>query len=145
MFFLLLSLVSASFPHNDPPVVGSTFQSLNSASAWTVVNQNRSISIPATVPGDVYGDLMNQKVIGDPFYRFGDLDYRWIALDKYASVKNKYGYGRLKRVAGGCPSFWSLLLKNIYNLFGTFLSFSFCFATLRSFFNFFISHLPLIL
>ncbi|KAJ4460319.1 putative Beta-mannosidase A [Paratrimastix pyriformis] len=52
-------------------------------SNWKVNNANGTVSAPATVPGAVHTDLFAAKVIGNPFYRFGDTDYRWIALDDW--------------------------------------------------------------
>jgi len=50
---------------------------------WIVTNRNGSISVPASVPGEVHMDLLGAGIIGDPYYRFGDLDYRWITMDNW--------------------------------------------------------------
>ena len=31
------------------------------------------------VPGSVYTDLMEAGVLGDPYFRFNDLEYRWVS------------------------------------------------------------------
>ena len=58
--------------------------SLNGDS-WSVRNANGSVVVRdrCTVPGDIYGDLMNNDLIGNPFYRYGDEVYRWIAYDNW--------------------------------------------------------------
>jgi hypothetical protein len=37
--------------------------------AWRLSNANRSINVPATVPGGVQDALLNGGLIGDPVYR----------------------------------------------------------------------------
>jgi beta-mannosidase len=46
--------------------------------AWTVTKAGENREIPATVPGDVYGDLLNAGEIPDPFYRDNELGLQWI-------------------------------------------------------------------
>jgi len=36
-------------------------------------------TVPATVPGGVYTDLLRAGEISDPYYRFNDVAYRWVA------------------------------------------------------------------
>eukprot|EP00755_Sulcionema_specki_P015343 Sspe_Gene.59105::Locus_32461_Transcript_1_1_Confidence_1.000_Length_1688::g.59105::m.59105/K01192/E3.2.1.25, MANBA, manB; beta-mannosidase len=50
---------------------------------WKVHNSNRSIHLHAQVPGQIHTDLMAAKVIGDPYYRFNDVEYRWIAYENW--------------------------------------------------------------
>ncbi|KAM4625009.1 beta-mannosidase [Polymixia lowei] len=55
--------------------------SLNSK--WTLTNSNASLSFPAEVPGCVHSALLKQGYIQDPYFRFNDVSYRWIALDNW--------------------------------------------------------------
>ncbi|XP_078660192.1 beta-mannosidase-like [Branchiostoma floridae x Branchiostoma belcheri] len=61
------------------------------------------IKIRGTVPGCVHTDLMASGKIGDPYYRFNDLDYRWIA-------KENWTYSRVFDVPEGMLDFNELLL-----------------------------------
>ncbi|CAH0550626.1 unnamed protein product [Brassicogethes aeneus] len=51
---------------------------------WLVKNGNGSfIDLKATVPGGIYTDLMNNKIIGDIFYEYNDVNYRWVAKENW--------------------------------------------------------------
>ncbi|XP_046686486.1 beta-mannosidase-like isoform X2 [Homalodisca vitripennis] len=53
-------------------------------STWTVQNSNGSIRVGATVPGGIYTDLRTANVLTeDIFYRFNDINYRWVAKDNW--------------------------------------------------------------
>ncbi|XP_028994914.1 beta-mannosidase isoform X2 [Betta splendens] len=56
-------------------------QSLNGK--WSLSNSNGSVSLPAQVPGCVHSALRQQGRIQDPYFRFNDLSYRWIAYDNW--------------------------------------------------------------
>jgi len=45
---------------------------------WTFRQVGESQWIPATVPGTVHTDLMENGVIDDPYYRLNELDVQWI-------------------------------------------------------------------
>lgn len=45
-------------------------------------------NIPASVPGDNYGALMDAGIINDPFYRYNDVNYRWIASEDWLFQRN---------------------------------------------------------
>ncbi|ELR23233.1 Mannosidase, beta A, lysosomal, putative [Acanthamoeba castellanii str. Neff] len=47
---------------------------------WRVASSNGSISAAASVPGVIHLDLLKAKVIEDPYVRYRDVEYRWIAL-----------------------------------------------------------------
>ncbi|XP_039993181.1 beta-mannosidase [Xiphias gladius] len=50
---------------------------------WSLSNANGSLSLPAEVPGCVHSALRRQGYIQDPYFRFNDVSYRWIALDNW--------------------------------------------------------------
>uniref|UniRef100_A0A3Q3L5P9 Beta-mannosidase n=1 Tax=Labrus bergylta TaxID=56723 RepID=A0A3Q3L5P9_9LABR len=50
---------------------------------WSLSNSNGSLWLPAQVPGCVHTALQQQGFIQDPYFRFNDLSYRWIALDNW--------------------------------------------------------------
>uniref|UniRef100_A0A8C5A276 beta-mannosidase n=1 Tax=Gadus morhua TaxID=8049 RepID=A0A8C5A276_GADMO len=50
---------------------------------WTLENSNGTLSLPAEVPGCVHTALLKQGYIQDPYYRFNDVAYGWIALDNW--------------------------------------------------------------
>lgn len=61
----------------------SLFLSLNNDN-WSVANQNGSISLQnVAVPGIIHSQLRNAGIIGDPYYRYNDVEYRWIAKDHW--------------------------------------------------------------
>ena len=41
------------------------------------------ISVPGQVPGNMYTDLMRAGVIDDPYFRFNDIEYRWVHYDDW--------------------------------------------------------------
>lgn len=61
---------------------------LNIQDGWTAVNSNQSINVPVTVPGSIYTDLEKNGLIGDPYYRFNDDNYRWISKDNWTYSTN---------------------------------------------------------
>ncbi|TKS87262.1 Beta-mannosidase [Collichthys lucidus] len=50
---------------------------------WTLTNSNASLSLPAQVPGSVHTALQQQGYIQDPYFRFNDVSYRWIAFENW--------------------------------------------------------------
>ncbi|KAG9510441.1 Beta-mannosidase, partial [Fragariocoptes setiger] len=57
--------------------------SLNGA-GWIVSNSNKSIVVPAHVPGGIYTDLKRNNVLGqDIFYGKNDLNYRWVGYENW--------------------------------------------------------------
>ena len=56
----------------------------SSSISWTVTNANKSVSVPATVPGNVYLDLVASGVLGgDPLYRDNERFFQWVASDAW--------------------------------------------------------------
>ena len=45
---------------------------------WTFRQATKEDCMPATVPGTVHTDLMDNGVIDDPYYRLNELDVQWI-------------------------------------------------------------------
>ena len=73
---LLLGLVSvASLASGETIDLGGL--------SWTLSGEDsdgREVSVPASVPGDVYSDLSEAGVLaGALLYRFNDVEYRWVA------------------------------------------------------------------
>ena len=52
---------------------------------WTLSNERgyNNVSIPGAFPGDSFTDLMAANIIGDPYYRYNDENYRWISRDNW--------------------------------------------------------------
>ncbi|XP_061890550.1 beta-mannosidase-like [Entelurus aequoreus] len=53
---------------------------------WRLWNSNRSLALPARVPGCVHSALTQQGFIQDPYFRFNDLAHQWISLDNWTYV-----------------------------------------------------------
>lgn len=45
---------------------------------WTVTN-NSMTEIPASVPGNIYTDLMAAGILDDPYYGWNPMIYQWVA------------------------------------------------------------------
>ncbi|KAK8727944.1 hypothetical protein OTU49_009522 [Cherax quadricarinatus] len=54
-------------------------------SQWSLSSSNHSVTVSGTVPGGVYSDLLLADVLtgGDLYYRYNDLDYRWVAEENW--------------------------------------------------------------
>ncbi|XP_077587107.1 beta-mannosidase isoform X2 [Stigmatopora nigra] len=50
---------------------------------WKLWNSNKSVSLPAQVPGCVHTALQQQGFIKDPYFRYNDLLYEWISLENW--------------------------------------------------------------
>ncbi|XP_046396179.1 beta-mannosidase isoform X2 [Ischnura elegans] len=56
---------------------------------WVVHNVNKSILIPAKVPGGIYSDLVDAQILKDDvYYKSGDEDYRWVAYESWTYERN---------------------------------------------------------
>ena len=49
------------------------------------------VDVAAKVPGGIYTDLMAAGHLGDPYYRFNDVEYRWVAWDNWTYYRNFTG------------------------------------------------------
>ncbi|KAL6106020.1 manba [Pungitius sinensis] len=50
---------------------------------WNLSNSDGSVFLGAGVPGCVHSALHQEGFIKDPYYRFNDVSYRWIAFDNW--------------------------------------------------------------
>ncbi|KAJ4448986.1 hypothetical protein ANN_00378 [Periplaneta americana] len=56
---------------------------------WTVRNANGSIEADAVVPGGIYTDLRTAGILSqDIYYRFNDIEYRWVSRDDWTYSTN---------------------------------------------------------
>ena len=55
--------------------------------SWTVRGGDKeSISADARLPGSVYTDLQTAGILGSLYYRFIDVEYRWVSLHNWTSI-----------------------------------------------------------
>lgn len=64
---------------------------VNLGGTWIVTNANKSISVHGNVPGNVHTALYKNGTIKDPYFRFNDVKYRWIAYDNWTYTKSLEG------------------------------------------------------
>ncbi|XP_055970074.1 beta-mannosidase [Sorex fumeus] len=64
-------------------LAGAAAGSYSLAGTWTLRSANGSVELPAAVPGCVHTALWRRGLTQDPYYRFNDLESRWIALDSW--------------------------------------------------------------
>lgn len=69
----------------------SNGKQLISLDNWSLVNAKQNILIEnLTLPMSVHTALLNSGLIKDPFYRFNDIDLRWIVHDENWVLKNTF-------------------------------------------------------
>ncbi|KND02096.1 uncharacterized protein SPPG_02596 [Spizellomyces punctatus DAOM BR117] len=82
---ILLVIFILTIPHitsHSLPIHQSDDQVLKlSELSWTVYNVNKSIIIPAVVPGQIHMDLLRAGVIEEPYVGSNELYQRWIAYE----------------------------------------------------------------
>jgi len=61
---------------------------LDLGGTWQLHNANGSIKADGQVPGEVFTDLMAAKVLGDPYYRYNDVLYRWVGMDNWTYIRD---------------------------------------------------------
>lgn len=64
---------------------------VNLGGTWIVTNANKSISVHGNVPGNVHTALYKNGTIKDPYFRFNDVRYRWIAYDNWTYTRSLEG------------------------------------------------------
>ena len=64
---------------------------MKTLSNWTLINTEHNINIEnLTLPISVHTALLNSGLIKDPFYRFNDINLRWIVYDENWVFKNTF-------------------------------------------------------
>lgn len=58
---------------------------------WSIHNANGSINVYGNVPGSVHMSLLENGVIQEPYFRFNDVNYRWIAYDNWTYTRTFTG------------------------------------------------------
>lgn len=54
-------------------------------------NSNKTISVSAKVPGTVHIALFHSGNIKDPYFRYNDVDYRWVAYENWTYTRSFTG------------------------------------------------------
>ncbi|KAK2563424.1 Beta-mannosidase, partial [Acropora cervicornis] len=60
---------------------------INLGGPWKVQNANKSLSVYGEVPGNVHTALFRNGRIPNPYFRFNDVHYRWIAYDNWTYAR----------------------------------------------------------
>uniref|UniRef100_A0A6I8PJV2 Beta-mannosidase n=1 Tax=Ornithorhynchus anatinus TaxID=9258 RepID=A0A6I8PJV2_ORNAN len=87
--------------------------------SWHLRNANGSVGLGGEVPGCVHTALSRQGLLQDPYYRFNDLEYRWITLDNwtYSKVfKTPFDIGKWQKVnlvLEGVDTVAQVLMNNV--------------------------------
>lgn len=97
-------------------IVSEIVQSL--AGKWGLQNLNGSIAVTANIPGGIYSDLQNADILEDIYYRFNDIDYRWVANETwiYSNIfksdeKHFDGNKNIELVCEGLDTFSTIFLN----------------------------------
>lgn len=72
-------------------VLRSSSVKLDLGGTWTINNANGTIVLAGSVPGTVQMALFRNGKIDDPYFRFNDVKYRWIAYDNWTYTKDFQG------------------------------------------------------
>ncbi|XP_041809477.1 beta-mannosidase isoform X1 [Chelmon rostratus] len=89
VFGVLLCLFSGVLP-------GFSSVTVRLNGKWSLSNSNGSLSLPAEVPGCVHSALQQLGYIQDPYFRFNDVSYRWIAFDNWTYTTTFTGSAHLR-------------------------------------------------
>ncbi|XP_021509299.1 beta-mannosidase [Meriones unguiculatus] len=87
--------------------------------SWRVSNGNGSLVLPGTVPGCVHTALHRRGLIQDPYYRFNDVNYRWISLDnwtystEYKIPFNLSEWQKVKLIFDGVDTVAEVVFNNV--------------------------------
>ncbi|KAM4834229.1 beta-mannosidase [Thomomys bottae] len=86
---------------------------------WRVRSENGSLQLRGSVPGCVHSALIRQRLIQDPYYRFNDLNYRWISLENWIYSKefkipfNTSQWQKVNLVFEGIDTVAEILFNNV--------------------------------
>lgn len=92
---------------------------VNLGGTWIISNANNSISVPGTVPGNVHTALYRNGNISDPYFRFNDFKYRWIAYDNWVYTRtlevseDVISKGNILLVFEGLDTVATVLVNNV--------------------------------
>lgn len=86
-------VVALSFSHLNLIVCSGI--EVNLGGTWIVHNANKSLAIYGEVPGNVHTALYRNDTIMDPYFRFNDVQYRWIAYDNWTYTRSFEGLNSL--------------------------------------------------
>jgi len=83
MMPLLLLLASTDVISSTSGIASTRHIALDGAH-WALHNANGSVALTnVSTPNDAHGALMSAGVIADPYYRFNDAAYAWVAADNW--------------------------------------------------------------
>ncbi|KAF5275066.1 hypothetical protein FQA39_LY07003 [Lamprigera yunnana] len=114
MKFIVLIFLFSSQPTN---YITALQQSLNGAS-WRLENNEKGYDVFANVPGGVYTDLMNAKVIDEVFYGFNDMETRWVSKvdwnysTTFIANDEVFAKGKVDLVFEGIDTFSTIYLND---------------------------------
>ncbi|XP_048189499.1 beta-mannosidase [Perognathus longimembris pacificus] len=86
---------------------------------WRLRSGNGSLQLAAAVPGCVHSALLRHGLIQDPYYRFNDVNYRWISLDNWTYSKefkipfNTSKWQKINLVFEGIDTVAEILFNNV--------------------------------
>ncbi|RVE56873.1 hypothetical protein OJAV_G00210580 [Oryzias javanicus] len=79
MYWCACALLFSGVWSVSPPVPDQ----LSLSGTWTLSSHDGALVLPAEVPGCVHSALLREGLIQDPYFRFNDVSYRWIALENW--------------------------------------------------------------
>ncbi len=97
LFVYLLAMAAAG------DAVAAARSSVTLHEGWTFRQVGREESYPATVPGVVHLDLLQNDLIGDPFYRDYEKGLQWIGKTDW-EYRTEFAVARRDARAGGTSS-----------------------------------------
>lgn len=69
----------------EQTATSSTGFILELAQGWQLANKNNTVQVPnLQIPSTVHMALKNAGKIGEPYFRFNDVDLRWVAQDDWS-------------------------------------------------------------
>ncbi|UII77669.1 glycoside hydrolase family 2 protein [Flagellimonas sp. HMM57] len=75
---LLTGIAVTMIACNGPKEIVTSVSEMNIDKGWQYRKANDSVWSSASVPGNVHTDLLNDRVIEDPFYRLNEKNQQWI-------------------------------------------------------------------